>query len=590
MRTLLLSLLLAAPARALLGFSSHKIVVVWVPAEGFSDWEELDRIFERFPGLRLTIGLTPESVTPTGRKVVARWIENGRLEAALRLSGDPILPLIVEQPAAPRPQDPPNRLAAERERFHEAFGASPQGFLPGGGAVDASVLAALKPMGFSWVAVGDYPASTSTWATAGGAALAPLRAAATLGRELTPESLSLPSYPQAAAFVVDEADGLVPEGSFLRLLAALADKRPSQAWATVSETAKERRTIPGPPGMPWPTWTGGTALWTGHPDSQRAWRLYADAARTLERYQNSGQADLKTLEAATDGLYAAQAARFYRGGGGEPVARELRARLVAVYRKLRQTPPESLFAPGLALADAPTSQGGDEEKTTDVHFSEGPSWFAFDNPAGTLARAPEGYPGSDVGLPPAELWRLKTFRVETSEEATTFVYRLTRLDNAAGAPTEMGSLLLQTYLDLNNVAGAGSTALLDGRGAFVQARDAWEYAVTASGWGAYLFRANPLGKPLPVGQLGLGADPKSGEVRVTIPRSYLRGNPARWGYVVLALAVDPASTRKPPAKPLDGAEGPVLGLLAPLEQQKAVLARDADAGRRRLAALRPRAQ
>jgi hypothetical protein len=136
------------------------------------------------------------------------------------------------------------------------------------------------------------------------------------------------------------------------------------------------------------------------------------------------------------------------------------------------------------------------------------------------------------------------------------------------------------------VVGAGTTTLLDGRGAFIQARDAWEYTVTVSGWGAFLYRSNPLGTPLPKGKLGLSADAKSGEVRVTIPRAYLRGNPARWGYVVLAMAVDPQTTGKPPAKPLYGKAGPVLGLLAPLEQQKAVLSPGAEAGRQRLAALR----
>jgi hypothetical protein len=61
----------------------------------------------------------------------------------------------------------------------------------------------------------------------------------------------------------------------------------------------------------------------------------------------------------------------------------------------------------------------------------------------------------------------------------------------------------------------------------------------------------------------------------------------RWGYVVLALAVDSRTTAKPPARPLEGKSGPVLGMLAPLEQQKAVLSKAADSNRRRLAALRP---
>ncbi len=147
----------------------------------------------------------------------------------------------------------------------------------------------------------------------------------------------------------------------------------------------------------------------------------------------------------------------------------------------------------------------------------------------------------------------------------------------------MGDLLLQTYIDINHVLGAGSMKLLDG-GAFIQARDAWEYAITASGWGAYLFRFNPLGEPSLVGKLGLAADPKAGEVRVSIPASFLRGKPERWGYVALAMAADPATKAQEPVKPLAAGAAPILGLLAPLEQQKAVLS--PGPATRRLAALR----
>jgi len=377
-----LTLLLASGARALLGFGSHKIVVLWVPSESFSSWDRLDQLFTQYADLKLTIGLSPDAVSPEGRKIVARWIENGRLEPALRLKGDPILPLIVEDQAAPRPEDAAARVAAERERFKDAFGFYPRGFVPGGGAVDAAVLAAMKPMGLTWVAVGDYPASTSTWATSGGCVLAPLRPAANPGRELTPDSLTLPSYPEAAAFVVDEADGLVPDGSFLRLLNALAEKKPGNGWATVGETVKERRLLPAPAGMPWPTWIGDLARWSSHPDSQASWRLYEEAAKAVDRYQNSGQADLKILESATDELYAAQAGRFYRPEAGEQVFRELRGHLIGVFRALRQTPPESLFS------TAPSPDAQPEAATTDVHFSQWDSWLEFDNPSGTLSLAP----------------------------------------------------------------------------------------------------------------------------------------------------------------------------------------------------------
>ena len=62
------------------------------------------------------------------------------------------------------------------------------------------------------------------------------------------------------------------------------------------------------------------------------------------------------------------------------------------------------------------------------------------------------------------------------------------------------------------------------------------------------------------------------EIQVSIPRSKLQGNPTRWGYLVLTLAVHTDSTKDPYFKPLPGDGGtPILGLLASLETQKKLL-------------------
>jgi hypothetical protein len=169
----------------------------------------------------------------------------------------------------------------------------------------------------------------------------------------------------------------------------------------------------------------------------------------------------------------------------------------------------------------------------------------------------------------------------------TFSFKLGAMENSAGAPAELGSVLLDTYIDLNHTARAGSIALLSGRPGAMVARDAWEYALAVSGWGAWLYRSNPLGSPQLVGNVAVSADPKTAEVRVVVPASMLRGNPGRWGYVVASYAADPKTTSKPPPKPLaDPKRGAILGLLAPLEQQMALAA---EGGRPRLVAVRAKA-
>jgi hypothetical protein len=239
---------------------------------------------------------------------------------------------------------------------------------------------------------------------------------------------------------------------------------------------------------------------------------------------------------------------------------------MSVYRKIKQTPPESLYESLLSTATA-------RELSTDIHFSQGPSWISFENPAGSLARSPGG--------------NLLAFRVEWTNQNLVFSYRLDHLDNSVRAPVEIGELILDTYVDLNNIPRAGSTALLEGREAFTQARDAWEFAVIVSGWGAFLYRPNPLGAPSLIARMPVLADTSKGDVRVLLPREMLRGNPGHWGYIVAALAADPRTTPTPPPKPRPHPTGgSILGLLATLEQQKALL--EGPAGRKRLAALRAR--
>jgi hypothetical protein len=160
------------------------------------------------------------------------------------------------------------------------------------------------------------------------------------------------------------------------------------------------------------------------------------------------------------------------------------------------------------------------------------------------------------------------------------------LEPRPAAAPDLGRVIVDAYMDLNHVAGAGATTLLYDRGTFIMARDAWEFALTVSAWGAFLYKANPLGTPLQIARLGVLADPVSREVRVTIPRSLLRGNALRWGYVVTTAAADPGTAAKPPVKPLKSGDATtVLGMLAPLEQQKA-LAADQPSARPRLTAVR----
>lgn len=567
-----IALVWAAPAAAFLGpGEAHKAAVIWMPDASFSDWARVEALFRQNGSLRLTVALWPEMVTPEAEKVLAPLIEDGRVEVALRLKGDPILPLIARHPRAPRPEDPLERLAAAREQYRLLFSTWPAGFVPGGGALAPEVFPALKALGFAWAAAGPYTASSSPWRAAGATILVPVEAPAASGAELSAVDLTLPEFPRPAVFVVNEAGGLAAPGTALRLLEGPAGKS-SRGWWTVAEAAAARRQEAQAPvaSADWPTWTGGTAAWDGRPDAQRAWELYGQAALEVAAYQNSGSADLKVLESAAEALYEAQAERWYRlvGDGPEAAAadRGLRERLRAVYSRLRRSPPDTLFKPftaALSEEDEPAYKG--------ARVSQGQSWLALENPPGSVSKAPADLVVLPDGTPASALWKPLSLRVEWGPQGLSFTYRMARIggEPAAGAAMpELGRLKLETYIDLNNVTGAGTVALLARNLAFIQARDAWEYALSVSAKDAVLYRSNPLGAPLETAKLGVEVDSGAAEVRVRVPPNLLKGSPQRWGFVVLAA---------------DGESGEILGLIAPLDQQKSFLS---GSGRQRLAAVR----
>lgn len=526
--------------------------LVWVPPESFTRWSEVDALMRARSDIKLTVALTPEMATPLAKAALGPWAAAGRVEIAARVHGDPVLPLVAAHPAAPRPDDALERAAGASQAVARAMACPPPGVVPGAGALDASLIGPLGASGAPWVLVGPYDAGGSSWAAAGRTVFVP---ALSVGRGVppTPEDLTAPG-----AQVVDESGDA--DSSLLTALSALPGRaRPAAGWATVSElvaAAGDSRT--GADGLSaWPGWNGAVAGAPSDLSARAAWDAYGAAAKALARYRDSGAASLRVLESATSLLRKAQDARFYRAaapGASAGPSTELKTRLLAVYRRIKSPPPDSLFG---AAASSTTAA---VELPTGIHAAAGNGWLGFDNPVATTARQPDGAPNADP-------WRLRGLRVEWDDARVLFRFFPGRVDADPPAPRPVYDL----YMDLNHIVGAGSIRLLDGRGAFAQARDAWEFALSVTGQDARLWRAG-AGEPDEISALKAELDPVKSEVRVSIPRQLLRGNPSRWGYIALALAEAPGRPGQHPAAAMVGQDGAIiLGLLAPLEQQKNLL-------------------
>ncbi|MBI5240284.1 MAG: hypothetical protein HY926_07405 [Elusimicrobia bacterium] len=580
MRALLLAALLLVPARLAAWGEKPPLAFLAVPAEDFSDWKALADAVNSTPELKLTLALTPDMVTEAVRDSLSMPLRTGRLELAMRIPGDPILPLVAAGPSSGGLPDILASIALAREKFRSVLSTAPAGFVPGGGSSVAALPSALPALGISWVAVGKGPPSLEGGraplpegavgqgprSLAGGPWLpfTPLRCE---GRPPTWQEFeaaakpdpSLPAGP--ASIVLDEASGLVPRGSLTALVKVLADRSSVWTWQTASEYQASALPAASGPGD-WPGWAPAAL---GDPAVQSAGKAYGEAAGTLRRYQNSGLADLKALEHAAEALAAAQAGRYYRAlsgaaaGDAEAARQELRRHLREVYRRLKQTVPASSTAEVSAPDEVPTG----------VQAEQGPGWLVLRNPAGSVSRGP------DKGAP-AEPWRLLDLRLDWDAASVGFSFRMAALDVSSATPSApAGRLVLDAYVDINGVPGAGSPRLLEGRGAFAANRDSWEYALSLGPSGGVLLRAMPDSGPAVLARVPVRVDESHRVIRAEVPRSLLRGNPLRWGYIAAAFAArqgapSPEGRRSPLPEgtgPDEVIPGGPLGLLAPVEQQ-----------------------
>ncbi len=551
MKNFLIAALLFSSAQA--WASERRVALLAVPSEDFSDWQGLAGLAASYGGFKLTLALTPEMLTARAQDALALLMKTGRLELAMRISGDPVLPLAH----ASRPQDTLDELALSRESLRSVSPDKTPGFVPAGGAVTAAMAPAFQAMAVPWIAVGTT--STPVAEASNPPVFLPFTAVRTI------QDLSVSSGAVIDHLVLDETGGMISPGALMALLRELSQKRPSWKWLTVSQSLADDAPAPGSPAADWPGWAAGS--WSGTQAQASAWKAYGETVEALKRYQNSGSADIKVLEDAAQALYAAQSGRLYRllGTNGPEAAwadRELRLRLKTVHRKLTQAAPAGLYASFLK-GPAPAES---EEVPTDVLAESGEGWLSFQNPAGSAGRAP---PDSQKS---ADLWKILGLRVEWDEQAVSFIYRL------ADISTSTSEIVLDTYVDINHIPGAGSSRLLEGREAFAANRDCWEFALTLTNSGAKLFRSETDSEPVLLASIPVVLDPSNRTLKASIARDLLSGNPKRWGFITAAFAGSP-NPSLPAAQPYGVLPGGPLGILAPLEQQKTPAAKRLNAVR-----------
>ena len=267
-----------------------------------------------------------------------------------------------------------------------------------------------------------------------------------------------------------------------------------------------------------------------------------------------------------------------------------------VYQTLRQPVPDDLRgdarSPSAGGKENPSGKAGSEEDSGSVEGGVEGNLLWFSNPEDSTGYRPAGEVGQAAS---ADAWTFRSMSVSWDDKEVTFFFILKALEASKSTRFGFDRLMVDLYVDVNHRSRQGSIDLLEGREGFVPQADAWEYALVASPSGAWLLRFVPGQGPVVVDGPRVEADIPNGELRVSVPRSKLRGNPAAWGYLPLALSPaaeensraprtaapgPPSSAREEnsraprtaapgPPKPALGEHGSsILGVIAPGQTQK----------------------
>jgi hypothetical protein len=518
------------------------VTVVWAPRAGTPPSAVIDFLSSRPDvrvGLLLPAGFFGDDETSRrDQAVLAELSAQRRVDIILTLPGGPVLPLIHDTdfariaseglPLPARfqwPDDVVAQVVTARGLHRRRWRVVPSVMeIPGGAAVGPE-LAPLGRLGVKWFYAGArgrpglYQAEGALVATG---ALFPSKG-----------SPSSRHAWLAGLLITDEA------GARLRCPVQLETAEDVTALEGVGVGLGLRWVLPSeltPVAEAEPWVPSNLSSWIGRPDQNRAWQLLGICRRAVEDFKNSGKADVRALDTAVRGIYASESGDAFLQLGGDAksprmaeVKREYLAGLEQVFRFLNAPPPGALrqgFAGGTIDASTDTS-------TAQFSFHRSGDALIWKDPTKDDRGPGDYFYPTGAGFPTG-VWDLTSFRVTPGDADVVFRYEMAASANPGAAPYGFSLAMVDTYIDINQLPGAGEDALLSGRPGLVEPQNAWEYALTVDGWGARLYQPWPGGAPRRVATLPVKfMSPSSAEV--SVPRKYLRGEPSDWGFAVVVM-------------------------------------------------------
>jgi hypothetical protein len=516
---------------------------------------------ESVPDLRVTAVL-PEALfdredlrVSTAAQALARLVAAGRLEPVLSIPRAPVFALIQDSDLArlssstvtnlpPRyswPEDALGILAGAKNVFRRRWGRDPAGLVVSAGALAGPETASFERLGFRWLVLAGGPTPPGCYGGLPVRLLRPFDLS-----ELTPEKRRPWSVARLAAAraAADGRDVPVASVSSAADLSVVEEAwRGAVAWVVAGDLALSRE---------WPIWPGLDAAptdfspWIGEPEENLAWHLLGATRRAVEEFKNSGRADVRQLDLAQREIHGAESAEYFYYFGADfdsgrdaDLQLEFLATLAQVYRLMGREVPAALLQDFSSASSAPASSS-DEETV----FQKGPGLLRWQDAAGD-DRGPGDYFYPSGPEFPSGAWDLRGFEVRDRPGHLVFRFEWAGLSNPWDAPNGFSFPMVDVYVDINGIPGAGAEKFLPGRPGLAEPRDAWEYALTVDGWGAYLYQFSPGAAPRRLTRLPVR---RSGDAfQVEVPRERFRGQPDRWAFAVMVMGRDPSVERPMPA-------------------------------------------
>jgi hypothetical protein len=512
------------------------------------------KLFDKEPKLRLVLAVSPRfkkfSQDAALQARVQALLKQGKLELALQLPNAPLLPLVVDtnsakdalpagaplpQPPFANPDDVIQLIARSKADFFHAWRVLPRGLVLPYGAASPGVLILFDRLGFAWMVAaleaavvdGPYKAgSFQLWDATPAAQTASTRVL--LWDERSTKD------PRRTAVL-----GWIQELTTTSEVAWLPSDSGAEASALPADTAWHRR-----------TWGARNwSDWIGSPKKNAAWEALRKTREALEAYKNSGQASVQRLDLAFEEMFTAENANYLYAldnpavpaASAEEREHELQATLAGAYRLMNQTPPDDLFSIPTTAVSTGAAAGGTLASFSHL-TADGSEQVHVEDPA--QDDHGDGHLPDPPGGLPAGSYDLRSFDVAGSSTEVRFRIGMgTVKGSSLGSPGNSGPLI-DVYIDQNREPNIGTLPLLPGRRLNASVTDAWEYAVSLYKTQAVVYRTKGGAAFEEAGRFPIQLN--QGGIEWSIPRTLLRGSPRRWGYQVLIMAYDTASTVEPP--------------------------------------------